>query len=287
MPHISLNGTKFYYQQEGNGPDVILVHAATSNMALWMFSGVIEELSQEFRVTAYDLRGHGMSDITPTGYTSHDMATDLIRLSDALELQPAYLVGHSFGGVISLHASTLAPDRFEGIILSDTYFPGLSSIEPNLNKIPIWEKWKNVLVDVGAPMGDILNFQDLFTAVDSLTSEQMQTLETTLDRFSLRWLLSLARLAKTSCGNDIFQEAGLTLERIVEYKKPLVALYDEHSAFSATKQFLKEKLSNCIVEDVPAANHLAPLENPMVFNGLIHKHLRRMALGPCSGPLRK
>jgi pimeloyl-ACP methyl ester carboxylesterase len=278
MPHITLDGTKFYYQQEGSGPDVVLVHAATSNMALWMFSGVIETLSQEFRVTAYDLRGHGMSDLTPSGYTSFDMAGDLIQLSKSLQLKPAYLVGHSFGGVVSMHASILAPDMWEGIILSDSYFPGLKSIEPNLNRIPIWEKWKGMLENVGANLGEELNFEELFAAVAALSEDQMKTLEKNLDGFSLRWILSLSRLAKTSCGKDIFTESGLTLERILEYKKPLVALYDEHTGFKATRSFLKERLLDCVVEDVPAANHLAPLENPTMFNALVQKHMRRMAL---------
>jgi hypothetical protein len=91
-----------------------------------------------------------------------------------------------------------------------------------------------------------------------------------------RLATSLARLATTSCGADIFTEAGLTAECICTYQKPLVALYDEHTAFTATRSFLKEHLPLCIVEDVPAANHLAPLENPIAFISLVQKYLRQM-----------
>lgn len=278
MPHIAIDGTKYYYQQAGSGPDVILIHAATSNMSLWMFSGIIEALSEEYRVTSYDLRGHGMSDITPIGYTSYDMASDLVKLKSALNIQRASLIGHSFGGVIALHAALLHPELFEAVIVSDTYFPGLKSIEPNLNKIPIWQKWRDLLATAGADIGQALDFEHLFHVVAKLTPEQMKSLEDNLDPFSLRWLLSLSRLAATSCGSDIFTEAGLTMDLIASYKKPFVALYDEHTAFTATKNFLKEKLQDCIVEDVPAANHLAPLENPTVFINLVQKHLRRMSL---------
>jgi 3-oxoadipate enol-lactonase len=278
MPHITLDNTRFYYQQAGSGQDVVLIHAATSNMALWMFSGIIEELSQEFRVTAYDLRGHGMSDLTPTGYTSFEMATDLEKLAKALALKPAYLVGHSFGGVIALHASILRPDLWKGIIVSDTYFPGLKAIEPNLNKIPIWQKWCDVLGGVGVDMGESVDFQHLFQAVASLTSDQLQDLEKKQDPFSFRWLSGLSRLAVTTCGTDIFADSGLTEKRICEYQKPLIALYDEHTAFKATCHFLKDNLSCCTVESVPAANHLAPLENPTVFISLVQKHLRQMVM---------
>src|SRR5262249_43531877 len=100
MPEIAVNGTRLYYQQSGDGPDVVLVHAVTSNQAIWVFSGLIDSLAADFRVTSYDLRGHGASDRPPTGYTSAVMADDLIGLHAALGLGPAYLVGHSFGGVV-------------------------------------------------------------------------------------------------------------------------------------------------------------------------------------------
>src|SRR5207249_1661214 len=150
-------------------------------------------------------------------------------------------------------ASILRPEMWEGVILSETYFPGLKSVEPNFDKMPIWKKWSGVLEKVGVDMGGAVDFQHLFAAVSKLTQEQMKQLEEELDPFSLRWLTSLARLASTSCGDDIFAEAGLTKELISTHKKPLVALYDEHTAFSATRDYLKNNLPLCTVDDVPAA----------------------------------
>ena len=110
MPEVEVNGTRLYYQQSGDGPDVVLVHAVTSNQAVWVFAGLIDAVAADgFRVTAYDLRGHGFSDRPPTGYTSAVMAEDLRGLHAALGLGPALLVGHSFGGVVGVHAALLAP----------------------------------------------------------------------------------------------------------------------------------------------------------------------------------
>src|SRR5690242_8157155 len=107
MPQVEVNGTRLYYQQSGAGPDVVLVHAVTSNQAVWVFTGLIDALAADFRVTSYDLRGHGFSDRPPTGYTSAVMADDLLSLHEALRLGPAHLVGHSFGGVTAMHAALL------------------------------------------------------------------------------------------------------------------------------------------------------------------------------------
>src|SRR3954467_2155391 len=125
MPDVVVNGVRLYYQQFGAGPDVVLVHAVTSNQAVWVFSGLADALAADFRVTLDDLRGHGASERPPTGYTSADMAADFAALHAELGLGPAYLVGHSFGGVVGIHAASLSPDRVAGVVLSDSFFPGL------------------------------------------------------------------------------------------------------------------------------------------------------------------
>ena len=62
MPKVKARGVNFFYQQMGEGPDLLLVHGITGNMAVWMLSGLTQKLARQFRVTAYDMRGHGYSD---------------------------------------------------------------------------------------------------------------------------------------------------------------------------------------------------------------------------------
>src|SRR5262245_9962593 len=118
MPEVIVNGTRLYYQQSGSGPDVVLVHAVTSNQAVWLFAGLVDALAENHRVTSYDLRGHGASERPPSGYTSAAMASDFAELHRSLGLGPAVLVGHSFGGVVAMHAAIDHPDAVRGVILS-------------------------------------------------------------------------------------------------------------------------------------------------------------------------
>src|SRR3954470_4423912 len=113
MPILTLNGLQFHYQQAGTGPDVVLIHGVTGDLSIWYLCQAIQTLGRSRRVTAYDRRGHGYSDAPPTGYTSADHAADLFALMDALAIDRATLVGHSFGGVIALHTTVLAPGRVE------------------------------------------------------------------------------------------------------------------------------------------------------------------------------
>jgi pimeloyl-ACP methyl ester carboxylesterase len=79
-------------------------------------------------VTAYDLRDHGASDVPDSGYTSADMAADLRNLHAVQGLNPALLVGYSFGAVIAMYSAVSYPDMVRGLILSDPYFPGLAMV---------------------------------------------------------------------------------------------------------------------------------------------------------------
>lgn len=279
MPYITLNETRFFYRQTGAGPDVVLVHAVTGNLAVWMFIGIMETLAEDFRVTAYDLRGHGGSDVTPTGYTSAEMAEDFRGLHEALGLGPALLVGHSYGGVVAMHTAALYPELVSGVIVADSYFPGLAHIEPELAHAGIWQDLRGNFAKAGADLGDEVDFSRLFRVVEQLSDEQKETLKREMGPSSLRWLSQLPLLAETSCGEDVMAEAGLTAERLASIQQPVVALYDEHSPFQATCRYLVERLPDCTAEIVPGANHIAPLQNSTGFVQTVQKHLRRMQAG--------
>jgi len=273
VPHANVNGVSLHYQQAGAGPDVVLLHAVTANMAVWLVSNLVDTLARDYRVTAYDLRGHGLSTATPTGYTSADMAEDLRGLLDALGLGPAYLVGHSFGGVVAMHAAATYPDRVSGMILSDPYFPGLARVEPNVDNANVWMDLREMFGHAGVDLGDNVDFTTLFRTVAGLSPAQLRVIRERMGSASTRWLSQLPRLAETTCGHDVFAVAGLTEERIRSVRQPVVALYDEHSPFLATCRFLGDHMPNCTVEIVPGTKHMAPVQNGRLFVELVSKHL--------------
>jgi hypothetical protein len=71
--------------------------------------------------------------------------------------------------------------------------------------------------------------------------------------------------------------AGLTETVIRGVRQPVVALYDQHTPFAATRDFLHTALPHCLVDVVPQAKHLAPLENSREFALRVHGHLSRLA----------
>ena len=277
MPMLAIDGLKLHYQQEGAGPDVVLIHAFTSNQSIWAVSGIVAELAADYRVTTYDLRGHGMSGVTPSGYNSAQMAADFRQLHHKLHLQPAHLVGHSFGGVIAAHAAREYPQIVKSIVLSDAYFPGLCHLEPDMGQTDVWLDLRDKLRNIGTDIGDTVDFGRLFRKVALWSPSERAAVTHELGAAGARWLSQLTKLSETSAGEEMFQECGLTAEAIASVKQPVTALYDEFSPFEATCDYLKQNLANCRVAVVPGAKHLAPLENPSAFVELVREHLQQFA----------
>ncbi len=276
MPLLSIDDRNVHYQQEGQGPDVVLVHAFTSNLSMWMLTGLMSRLAAHYRVTCYDLRGHGASGRTETGYDSATLAADHAAILDALEISYPHVIGHSYGGVIAFHAALLFPKTVKTIILSDTYFPGLRELEPDMGQAGPWKSLRSNLQSAGIEIGEQVDFGRFFECAEAMTAQQKQLLQKSLGPIGASWVAAAGRLAGTTAAVDAFSTSGLTAERIASVQQPVVALYDEHSPFTATAEYLKSHLRDCTLDVVPGAKHLAPVENAEAFGTLALKYLEQL-----------
>ena len=101
MATANVNGVNLAWQQFGDGPDVVLVHGLAASRAFWFLHYAVP-LSRRYRVTLFDLRGHGYSERPQSGYDAVTMAGDLAGLLDHLGIERCDLIGHSYGGSVAL-----------------------------------------------------------------------------------------------------------------------------------------------------------------------------------------
>jgi pimeloyl-ACP methyl ester carboxylesterase len=271
MPKLIANGLNFHYQQSGSGPDVVLIHGVTGDLSIWFLSQAMGVLSQAFRVTAYDLRGHGYSEVTPDGYTSANQAGDALAIMDALEIDRAMLVGHSFGAVIAMHAAVLAPQRIEAVVVSDPSFPALRHLE-DLSRWGHWQNFREEAAQAGVTLSEE-HWYDLGRFFDQVSHLDGDRLLRFRQAVGLPGFNRLMRLAPTTCGADAKEIAGLTEELIRGVTQPVLAVFGEFSPFLATADYLAENLAHCVKELVPDAKHRAPEENSAQFVELVHEFL--------------
>jgi pimeloyl-ACP methyl ester carboxylesterase len=108
----------------GSGPVALLHHANGFCAATWgLFA---EHLRRDYRVIAFDARGHGESTAPPAGdaYAWIEFVHDLIalveELADERSGEPIALgIGNSFGGLVTAYAAALRPELFLKVAMLD------------------------------------------------------------------------------------------------------------------------------------------------------------------------
>ncbi|GAA0363886.1 alpha/beta hydrolase [Actinoallomurus spadix] len=111
-------GVRLFHTDDGAGdPPLLLVHGWGSDSQEWAWH--LPDLVTRRRVIAVDLRGHGASSTPPSGFRPRDMATDLLRLLDHLDVPQVIGVGHSMGGQIVSILAVEHPDRVKALVCVD------------------------------------------------------------------------------------------------------------------------------------------------------------------------
>jgi pimeloyl-ACP methyl ester carboxylesterase len=98
-------GLRIHYAESGDarGTPVVFVHGWPDSW--FSFSRVLPLLLAKLRLIAPDQRGFGESDHPDSGYTISGFAADLVALLDALDIDRAVLVGHSYGTFVARRAA--------------------------------------------------------------------------------------------------------------------------------------------------------------------------------------
>ncbi len=106
---------RIHYLEAGVGEPLLLIHSIGQSLYTWR--NVFAELSDNYRVIAIDLPGHGYSSRPDRfSYTADDMATVLNLFLDALNVKSAHMIGFSLGAMYMLRFLSLFPRRVANCI---------------------------------------------------------------------------------------------------------------------------------------------------------------------------
>ena len=103
------------YQVGGQGPAVLLLHGWGG--AIESFAPVLDDLQRSYTVAAFDLPGFGKSSLPPSTWGSADYAQLTLNVMDRLHLERPHLIGHSFGGQVSIQLAATSPNRVSKLVL--------------------------------------------------------------------------------------------------------------------------------------------------------------------------
>ncbi|GLZ40429.1 alpha/beta hydrolase [Actinokineospora sp. NBRC 105648] len=125
MAYVAVAGTRLHVQRlGGSGPPLLLVHGLVDSLASYYFTLAGPAVELGFDVITYDLRGHGRSERTSTGYTIGDAVSDAVGVLDALGVtEPVHLLGYSFGGTVAFALAELHPERVLDVVVVESEPP--------------------------------------------------------------------------------------------------------------------------------------------------------------------
>jgi pimeloyl-ACP methyl ester carboxylesterase len=111
---VDVAGLNVHVAEAGAGSPLVLLHGWPQHWFCWR--RLVPMLADRYRLLMPDLRGHGWSDAPRGGYDKEQLATDLLALLDALDLERVRLIGHDWGGWTGFLACLRRPQRFRSLL---------------------------------------------------------------------------------------------------------------------------------------------------------------------------
>jgi pimeloyl-ACP methyl ester carboxylesterase len=238
-----------------------LIHGLAANLAFW-YLPVVPLLARDYRVTLYDLRGHGMSALAPTGYTTSELAADLEALLERLNIGHAHLVGHSYGGAVAMHLATTMPSRVATVVAADAYLPCFQK-DPGPWAILRTHAAARRLrrAGISLPAGLPRVSYGLVSELARQPHAEQAWNWADQARAGERWL----QLRKRSTVVQDVRHPALTTAALSGLRVPVLAVYGQHSTCAATLRGIRKTVPGVQVVTIAHGGHLHPVLRPEIF----------------------
>ena len=119
MPFANHRSRRIHYTVQGTGDLIVLQHGLLLDATSWKQGGIVEALTDRFRVACVDSLGHGLSDkpLDARLYEQEERAGDIVAVLDAIGCERAHVVGHSMGGWLAVGLAKFHPRRLASLVV--------------------------------------------------------------------------------------------------------------------------------------------------------------------------
>jgi pimeloyl-ACP methyl ester carboxylesterase len=239
--HVENAGARIWYAAVGDGPPVVLLHGGLGNSGNWGYQ-VPDLVAAGYRVVVIDSRGHGRSTRDDRPFTYDLMASDVLAVMDALDIQRAAMVGWSDGACTALALVRRVPERVAGVFFFACNVDpgGAKPFEPT----PVIDR---CFARHKADYAALSPTPDGFDAF----AEAVQVMQASQPDYS---------------ASDL-----------ADIRVPVTVVQAEFDEFIKLEhaEYLARTLPDAEIDLLPAVSHFAPLQRPDVFNGAVRHFLER------------
>lgn len=266
---VIAGGLRMHLAEAGppDAPPLLLVHGWPQHWYAW--HRVVADLSRDHHCLMPDLRGHGWTEATATGYEKEQLATDLLALLDVLELERVAYAGHDWGGFVGMLLGCRAPERMSSLLtMSIPHLWPTRAERRNPRRVAVLAYQLPLsapflgrsLMRRGLTPRVILagtEVRDAFTAEDlEIYDARMRTPEGARTTVAMYRTLLLRELRPIVSGR--YRDARLEV--------PTLLLMGERDPIGANSDLegYEQNAPRMTVERVPGVGHFLPEENPEI-----------------------
>lgn len=260
MPTAKTNDIETYYERHGKGRPLVCIHGAWTDHRLW--NPQIDELSSDYEIVVYDVRGHGKTGPSAERrYTIDLFAADLNALVEELKLEQPIICGLSLGGMIAQTYAVRYGDSLRALVLADTAVSTTLTLRDKLTRLafPGWAMRGTVrllgparYVNVAYWLAEVTRGEDWFGRDENVRSyvrETMSSFDTTEFNKVFRAIYDFRRV----------NLAAIQVPTLV-----LNGEYESRSVFAHTTH-IEGMIPDVRTKVIPHAGHTSNMENSKTF----------------------
>ncbi len=255
-----IGGARLYFERDdagpGAGPAIVFIHGFALDRRMW--DPQFASLSGRRPLLRYDCRGFGASSLpagaSPAGYTHAD---DLVALLRTLAIDRADLVGLSMGAQIALEVAAARPEIVNRLVLAGAW----------LVDYPFSEEWRSLWSAIGRAARD----EDTEAARAIWLARGPIAPALSRPRAAARIRLMAEDYSGWHFRNPRHDPFRAVSERLHEIRTPARVVVGERDwpDFHGIADRIAGRMRGVEKVVLRGAGHLAPLEAPRRFSGLI------------------
>jgi 3-oxoadipate enol-lactonase len=258
-----------YTKGKPGKPVLFFVHGLGGDLSAWDEERLIfAQLG--YPTLAMDLRGHGYSDRPKAkeAYTLPKFAADLQAVLDKEKIKKCVLIGHCFGGVVTIVFASLFPESLLGLILIDTTYksalpsplqPGrelIAALLPTLAKI--------------APTSHMEGYKDLMKLGYAENWDLKGALTNALHTSLYSWMMGFENLVNLDLS---------TVLRTLRVPTLVITGTDDTVFPPHIAKEIHHLLQKSQFASIPLANHVLVINNPAEVSACMNSFLATLPRG--------
>jgi len=253
MPEVTRDDVTLFYEDEGSGAPVLLIHGHTQDRRIW--DPVMPDLREAgLRVLRPDLRGHGRSSRPSSGYHWINHAADMAAILDDAGVDSAAVVGYSVGGGIALEMALTMAGRVESLLLMSPVMPDRAfetAFMENLMQVARVARTDGIVAAMAGPWAESPLFEFSFSKPGIREAAEKITRD-----FPGAEYLATER--------DAVKRSWAVPDRLAEIEAPTLVLAGDRETpgFHAWAEEAAVGIPGARLEILENCGHLLPLEEP-------------------------